>query len=78
MWKVLKEKSDFVLVEGEKGFFAFGNRENLRCPWGFPVDQCGTKEEVKEELERWKNEIDFNNPCMIEIENCFIGALDKN
>lgn len=40
-----------------------------------PCNQYGTKKEIKSELERWKNEIDFNNPKMLEVENCFISAL---
>lgn len=75
MWKILKEKHEFVLVEGEKDFFAFGHRENLFCPFGFPVEQCGTKEEVRATLECWKNEIDFDSEKMLEMENCFISAL---
>lgn len=75
MWKILQKKYDFVLVEGEPGFYAFGHENNLLCPWGFPVEQCGTSEEIKQTLTNWKNKIDFNNPKMIEIEDYFISVL---
>lgn len=39
------------------------------------VNTSGTKCEVRQEMERWKDEIDANNPFMLEIENAFILAL---
>lgn len=40
------------------------------------VNLGGSKKEVIDELERWKKEIDFNNPFMLEIENIFIETLE--
>ena len=39
------------------------------------VNTSGSKEKVKAERERWKNEIDMNNPYMLEVENAFISSL---
>lgn len=35
----------------------------------------GTLEKVKNELYRWKNEVDFDNSKMLEVENAFLTAL---
>lgn len=76
MWKIIARKDDFVLVEGEPGFFAFGHEINLLdMNWGFPVDQCGSAEELIQTLRRWGTEVDVDNLKMKEIERCFIGAL---
>jgi hypothetical protein len=39
------------------------------------ANASGTREDVINELERWKNEIDFNNEFMLKVENGFIDAL---
>ncbi len=44
---------------------------------GFILDVSGTKEEVKEELKRWHNEIDLDNNYMREIEEHFIKILEN-
>ncbi len=46
---------DLILYKNdkEKDFYAFGVDADLRSFYGFPVNQCGTLEEVKEELKRW-------------------------
>ena len=39
------------------------------------VNLSGTREELIEELERWKNEVDYNNKFMLDIEDKFIKFL---
>ena len=39
------------------------------------ANQYGTKKEIKAELERWKKEVDFDNPRMLEVEAFFISVL---
>lgn len=41
------------------------------------VNQFGTKQEVLDELNRWKIEVDQNNPYMLEVENNFINVLES-
>lgn len=70
--KVLLEKEtgmgeSYVLVDYGDNFFGYGNKEDLNSWLGFPVNQCGTKEEVlnhcksiselcKQNIENYKNE----------------------
>lgn len=77
MWDVIARKNNFVLVRNrnEPDFFAFGVGHNSLSPDWFPVNQCGTLEEVQEELERWKNEIDSSNFFMLQVENAFLECL---
>lgn len=73
--KILAEKNGFILAHNEfYNDYFFGTRRELKS-MSMPCNQYGTKKEIKSELERWKNEIDFNNPKMLEVENCFISAL---
>jgi hypothetical protein len=39
------------------------------------VNTSGSKQDIINEMERWKKEIDSNNPFMLEVENGFIKAL---
>lgn len=36
----------WVLVKYENDFYAYGTENDLHSLFGFPVNQCGTKEEV--------------------------------
>ena len=45
---------------------------------GFMWDMAGTKEEVKSELKRWLNEVDYNNEYMSICEKYFINLLELN
>lgn len=36
----------YVLVEYGKDFYAYGYEQNLHTLTGFPVNQCGTKDDV--------------------------------
>lgn len=36
----------WVLVKYKEDFYAYGYERDLHSLWGFPVNQCGTKEEV--------------------------------
>lgn len=40
------------------------------------VNLSGSKEELIEELERWKREVDYNNKFMLDIEDKFIKFLE--
>jgi hypothetical protein len=39
------------------------------------INTSGSKQDIINEMERWKKEIDSNNPFMLEVENGFIKAL---
>jgi hypothetical protein len=39
------------------------------------VNTSGSKQDIINEMERWKKEIDSNNLFMLEVENGFIKAL---
>lgn len=75
---VIDTKKNYFLVrlDDSNNSFAFGTREMLTSPWGVPVNQFGTKEEIIEILNYWKTDIDFDNPEMLEIENSFIKTLE--
>lgn len=45
---------------------------------GFMWDMAGTKEEVKNELNRWLIEVDQDNKYMRVIEKYFISVLEGN
>lgn len=62
-YKLVKEGNSFYQVEDQTG-------ETM-------VNTSGTREEVKAELERWRSEVDYNNPFMLEIENTFINVLSE-
>ena len=42
-----------------------------------PCNQYGTLKEIKSELQRWKKEVDFDNPFMLEMENAFLDVLSR-
>lgn len=42
---------------------------------GTMVNVSSTKQEVTDELNRWKNEIDTNNHFILAVENVFIDKL---
>lgn len=75
---VIDTKKNYFLVrfDGSDNSFAFGTNEMLTSPWGIPVNQLGTKEEIIKILNYWKTDIDFDNPKMLEIENSFIKTLE--
>lgn len=75
MFEIIAQKSDFVLAHDNfYGDYCFGTERELKA-LSMPCNQYGTKKEIKSELERWKSDIDFNNPKMLEIEELFISAL---
>ena len=77
MKKILSEKNGFILVHDEYyNDFYFGTEREIKS-LSMPCNQYGTKKEIKAELERWKTEIDFDNPFMLEVENAFLAALSQ-
>ena len=66
MTKIIARYGKYDLCESKGFYFIKGLNY---------VDMSGTKEQVKLELLRWKNEIDMNNKCMLDMENFFIKAL---
>lgn len=77
-YKILCEKDNHILIKDNdcKDFYFFGTVRAFER-LSFPVSQCGTLEEVRNELNRWKKEVDFDNPFMLEVENAFILALSQ-
>lgn len=73
---ILCQKYDFALVKNGD-FYKFGTWQEFSNIEGVPVNQSGTKVEIKAELERWKNEIDFDNHKMLRVENAFLDVLNS-
>ena len=62
--KILANKNGFVLAHDEYyGDYCFGTEREIKN-LSMPCNQYGTKKEIKAELERWKKEVDFDNPRM--------------
>ena len=76
---VIDTKKNYFLVrfDDSDNSFAFGTHDMLTSPWGIPVNQLSTKEELIEILNYWKTDIDFDNPEMIEVETSFIKTLEE-
>lgn len=75
MFKIIAQKSGFVLAHDSfYGNYCFGTERELKA-LSMPCNQYGTKKEIKSELERWRDDVDFDNPQMLEIEKLFISAL---
>lgn len=66
MNKVISKYENYELCENEGFYFIKGLDY---------VNMSGTKEEIKQELLRWANEVDMNNKYMLDMENHFIKAL---
>ena len=76
-YKLIAEKHNFYLINKDN-YYAFGHRDMLINNINLiPVNQQGNINQVKNELLRWKNEVDFNNPQMGEIEEFFISSLEN-
>ena len=72
---ILAEKNSFILVHDEYyNDFYFGTEREINS-LSMPCNQYGTLKEIKNELNRRKTEIDFDNPFMLEVENAFLAAL---
>ena len=77
MKKTLAIKNGFTLVHDEfYNNFYFGTKREINTLL-MPCNQCGTLKEIRSELERWKKEVDFDNPFMLEVENAFLVALSQ-
>lgn len=61
--------NDFKLCR-EKDFYFIVYPDNTTM-----INTSGSKQDIINEMERWKKEIDSNNPFMLEVENGFIKAL---
>lgn len=77
MKRTLAVKNGFTLVHDEYyNDFYFGNERQINT-MSMPCNQYGTLKEIRAELERWKKEVDFDNPFMLEVENAFLSALSE-
>lgn len=70
-YKVVASINDVNLCK--KNNFYFIKRND-----GYMWDIAGTKEEVKNELERWLRDVDYNNEYMRVCEKYFIYVLECN
>lgn len=69
--KMLGKYDKFILcVENDRHYFIKGVTEQY-------VDMSGTKENLLNQLKKWKNEIDFNNEYMKRVEEHFITILEN-
>lgn len=66
---IISKINGFKLCKSDNDFY------KIVTPMG-SVDLEGSREEVVSELQRWKDEVDSNNPIMLEVENSFIIALE--
>ena len=67
--EVVCKINDFKLCkENDYYFIIFPDNTTM-------VNTSGSKQDIISEMERWKKEIDSNNPFMLEVENGFIKAL---
>ena len=77
MQRILSVKNGFYLVHDEiYNDFYFGTERQIKSI-SMPCNQYGTLKEIKSELQRWKKEVDFDNPFMLEMENAFLDALSR-
>lgn len=67
-YKIIGSIKDVNLCREENFYFIKRND-------GFMWDMAGDKEEVKSELKRWLNEVDYNNEYMSICEKYFISLL---
>jgi hypothetical protein len=71
---IIKQINGFKLCRGKnkKDFYyvILPNGETM-------TNLSGTKNEIITELQRWKKEVDFNNPFMFKVENALINALKE-
>lgn len=75
MFEIVAQKNSFVLAHDNfYGVYYFCTERELKA-LSMPCNQYGSKKEIIAELKRWKKEVDFNNPEMLEIEDFFICAL---
>ena len=68
--KLLAVKNGFSLVQVGKDFYKVVNKYGQSS-----VNEVGTKQELIDELTRWKHEVDMDNTFMLEVENSFINIL---
>ena len=77
MQRILSVKNGFYLVHDEiYNDFYFGTERQIKSI-SMPCNQYGTLKEIKSELQRWKKEVDFDNPFMLEMENAFLDVLSR-
>lgn len=77
MKRTLAVKNGFILVHDEYyNDFYFGSERQINT-LSMPCNQYGTLKEIRQELTRWKNEVDFDNPKMLEVENAFLEVLSQ-
>lgn len=77
MKRTLASKNGFTLIHDEYyNDFYFGTERQINT-LSMPCNQYGTLKEIRTELERWKKEVDFDNPFMLEVENAFLLALSQ-
>lgn len=71
MKRLLSEVNDHQLWMDEEFYFIIYPNGDLM------VNTSGKKEEVIEELKRWRKEIDSKNRYMLKVENTFIFVLEN-
>ena len=70
---VLSEVNGYKLIE-DNGFYYI---VDVSCEVLDYTFVSGTAKEVMDELNRWRNELDYNNEFMLQIENEFIKVLEN-
>lgn len=69
---VVSEVNGYKLIN-DNGFYYILDAEGEILDYTFV---SGTAKEVTEELNRWRNEVDYNNKFMLQVENEFIKVLE--
>lgn len=70
---ILSEVNGYKLIE-DNGFYYISDANGEILDYTFV---SGTAKEVMDELNRWRNECDYNNKFMLQIENEFIKVLEN-
>ena len=70
---ILSEVNGYKLIE-DNGFYYI---VDVSCEVLDYTFVSGTAKEVAKELNRWRNELDYNNKFMLQIENEFIKVLEN-
>ena len=69
--KIICQINGFMLHKNDDFYFVITPEGETMVNLG------GTKEELINELQRWKDEVDGNNPFMLAVENVFISKLKE-
>jgi len=71
--QILSVVNGYHLIK-KNNFYYILDKKGMTIPY---LNMSGTKEQVINELKRWKDKVDCNNEFMLKIENKFIEILEN-